>query len=559
MPHLLLPTPRSLIETGGWCPAYAPITRTLTDVGGVGAYALSIGPNSIQIHGDAAGQRYGDATLAQLRRRHGAMLPGLRIADAPAFPVRGVMLDISRDRVWTIAHLEATIDTLAAWKCNHLQLYTEHTFAYAGHDEVWAEASPLTASEVRHLITYAAERGIELAANQNCFGHLERFLERPAYRHLAELPPDGHWEAFGKRFTHPTSLCPGHPDALPFVADLLDQLLPLYDASIANIGCDETLDLGWGRSHAAVAERGRAAVYLEFVAKICAVVRRHGKRPAFWGDIALEHPEALAAIPADALCLAWGYEQDSDFARWCAQLCGVGREVWVCPGTSTWCSFTGRTWDRQGNLLAAARDGLAGGATGFLATVWGDYGYRQQWPLDLHGLAEAMHRAWSGTAPFDPRAAGLHAFGCPVVGPWIDALGDADLALRRTAENGQPVKNQSALFKDLHKPLHETWGGSAAEWDLVAERLRQCRATLPPGLSVQVAGELAHATDEALLAAERASARRRHDGPALRALAPRWRILADQHAAFWNLRCRPGGLAASLARTAAIISELETA
>jgi hypothetical protein len=81
----------------------------------------------------------------------------------------------------------------------------------------------------------------------------------------------------------------------------------------------------------------------------------------------------------------------------------------VCPGTSTWCSFTGRTWDRQGNLLAAARDGLAGGATGYLATVWGDYGYRQQWPLELHALAEAAHRAWSGTAPFSAQAAGLHA------------------------------------------------------------------------------------------------------------------------------------------------------
>jgi hexosaminidase len=558
-PHLLLPTPRSLTETGGWCPAAAPIIRTIADAGGVGAYILDIGPDGIRLHGDAAGQRHGEATLAQLRLRHGAMLPGLRIVDAPAFPVRGVMLDISRDRVWTTAHLESTIDLLAGWKCNHLQLYTEHTFAYAGHEEVWAEASPLTAADVRHLVAYAAARGIALAANQNCFGHLERFLERPAYRHLAELPPGGHWEAFGKRFTHPTSLWPGHPDALPFVRGLLDQLLPLYDAPIANIGCDETLDLGWGRSQDTVAQRGRAAVYLEFVARICAEVRRHGKRPALWGDIALEHPEALAAIPEDALCLAWGYEQDSDFARWCAQLRGVGREVWVCPGTSTWCSFTGRTWDRQGNLLAAARDGLTGGATGFLATVWGDYGYRQQWPLDLHGVAEALHRAWSGTAPFDPRAGGLHAFGCPAVGPWLDALGDADLALRRTAELGLPVKNQSALFKDLHKPLGEAWGGSPAEWDLVRERLGHCQATLPPGLSTQVAGELRHACAEAQLAAERASARRRQDGAALRALAPRWQALAEQHAAFWHRRCRPGGLSASLARTTAIITELASA
>jgi hypothetical protein len=553
---LLLPTPRSLVPGGAGAPGTAPVEEREVAVDGPEGYALSIADGRIRLDGTAAGRRHGRATLAQLRLHHGAQLPGLVIRDAPAFATRGVMLDISRDRVWTIPQLERTIATLAGWKINHLQLYTEHTFAYAGHAEVWGQASPLSADEVRHLVAVAAGHGITLAANQNCFGHFERWLERPRYRELAELPPGAHWEFAGRRFTHPTSLNPADPRSLALVRELLGELLPLFPAPMANIGCDETLDLGWGRSRAAVAAHGRAAVYLEFVAKVCAACRELGKRPAFWGDIALEHPEALAAIPTDALCLAWGYEADSDFARWCSQLRGVGREVWVCPGTSTWCSFTGRTWDRQGNLLAAARDGLAGGATGYLATVWGDYGYRQQWPLELHALAEAAHRAWSGAAAFDPRAAGLHAFACPEAGPWIDALGDADLDLRRTAEAGGPVKNQSALFKDTSKPLDEAWGGSAAEWDGVAARLSALGASMPPVPDPQVARELRHAVAEATLAAERGAARRRHDGAALRALAPRWQAVADSHADLWRQRCREGGLRDSLARTHALIAGL---
>jgi hypothetical protein len=64
---------------------------------------------------------------------------------------------------------------------------------------------------------------------------------------------------------------------------------------------------------------------------------------------------------------------------------------------------------------------------------------------------------------------------------------------------------------------------------------------------------------EAQLGADGGAARRRQDGAALRALAPRWQAVAEQHAACWRQRCRPGGLSASLARTTAIITELASA
>ena len=33
---------------------------------------------------------------------------------------------------------------LAEWKINQVFLYTEHTFAYEGHETVWKDADPLT-------------------------------------------------------------------------------------------------------------------------------------------------------------------------------------------------------------------------------------------------------------------------------------------------------------------------------------------------------------------------------------------------------------------------------
>ena len=70
--------------------------------------------------------------------------------------------------------------------------------------------------------------------------------------------------------------------------------------------------------------------------------------------IALSHPDAVARIPEDVIALAWGYEPDSDFFRWMQVLGDAGREAWVCPGTSSWRTMLGRSWERNANLAVAA-------------------------------------------------------------------------------------------------------------------------------------------------------------------------------------------------------------
>ncbi len=73
---------------------------------------------------------------------------------------------------------------------NQFQLYSEHTFAYKNHAEVHAKASPFTAAEIRELDAFCRERYVELVPNQNCLGHMNRWLKHERYRSLA-IEPDG--------------------------------------------------------------------------------------------------------------------------------------------------------------------------------------------------------------------------------------------------------------------------------------------------------------------------------------------------------------------------------
>ena len=152
-------------------------------------YRLQVTPAGVSlIAHDAAGLFYGAQTLAQLFKIDSGSLPIVTIEDWPDFSTRGVMLDVSRDKVPTMDTLLRLIDLLASWKINQLQLYIEHTFAYKNHREVWQNASPFTADEIRTIDSYCRERFIDLVPNQNSFGHMERWLKHSKYAPLAEAP-----------------------------------------------------------------------------------------------------------------------------------------------------------------------------------------------------------------------------------------------------------------------------------------------------------------------------------------------------------------------------------
>lgn len=590
-PPLLLPRPKRVVflegkalTPPGTAARFSEVPRNNLPGTSSESYRVRIESSSVVIESSTdAGRKRAQATLAQLGACYPDGIPAMLIEDWPSFATRGVMIDVSRDRVPTMSELFALCDWLASLKINHLQLYTEHTFAYPGHEEAWRGWSPLTPDEVRSLDRYSAERGIELSANQNCFGHLAKWLNHPKYQHLAETIGDWVFQNETESFPRsgPFSLCPTDPKSIEFIKDLLGQLLPCFKSPLVNIGCDETFDVGWGRSKAEVEKRGRAAVYFDFVRQIAEVVRSHGKQPMFWADIALTHPESIPLIPEDMIGLAWGYEPDAKFGEWSSRLREAGRECWVCPGTSSWRSITGRTTERRANIRRAAREGAARGATGFLITDWGDSGHHQQWPIAMHAIAEAADAAWNADNldTYDPRAASMHAFNDPSLklGPWLDAVGDVDVELRRIGGRvnpGQPpthLRNSSVLFCDMHIPDHPAKNDDeklrrglnstpASMWERAVGRLHELSASRPQ-VSEPLASELSHTLDVACFAAVRGLWRRtgKYSAKDRTELAGWLRTILAKHRELWLLRSREGGLDDSSRFYQRIIDDLEGA
>ncbi len=355
-------------------------------------YLLKITPSEIRISARTAqGVSYAAQTLRQIceQSQEGGKLPCIEIADWPDYLDRGVMLDITRDKVPTMQTLYRVIDMLASWKINHVQLYIEHAFAYRNHKTVWEKASPITGEQILELDRYCRDRFIELVPNQNSFGHMERWLRHDRYRPLAELPVD---------YDGPIrirSLCPIDPNSIALIEELYAEFLPHFTSQKFNVGCDETFELGKGRSKDICEQQGKGRVYLDYLLKVHKLCRKHGRTMMFWGDIILHYPELIGELPDDVIGLIWGYEADHDYDTQCAKFAESGIDFYVCPGTSSWCSIAGRTDNAIGNIANAVENGLKYNAKGFLLTDWGDHGHWQPLSVSYMPLAYGAGTCWA--------------------------------------------------------------------------------------------------------------------------------------------------------------------
>jgi hypothetical protein len=522
-------------------------------------YRIAVRHGRVRVEAaDAAGRFYARNTLTQMRRVFGRRLPTGVIEDWPDYPVRGVMLDISRDKVPTMETLFRLVDLFAEMKINHLQLYMEHTFAYRRHREVWSGASPMTAREVRALDAYCRERFIELVPNQNTFGHMHRWLKLPKYKRLAECP-DGFVTPWKDRRPDPFSLNPTDPASFRLVRELLGELLPNFAGRMVNVGCDETWDLGQGRSKAACARRGNGRVYLDYLLKIHRLVTAGGRRMLFWGDIILKYPDLIPELPRDLVALVWGYEGNHPFDKECAAFERCGLEFWVCPGTSAWNSIAGRTDNALENIRSAARNGLKHGARGFLLTDWGDNGHWQPWAASYLGFAAGAAMSWClrTNARLDwSRVLDAHVFRDET-----RRLGRAALDLGNAhRETGRLPFNASALFRLLHQNDIQPLLGEIAPGRLercrarIARILKTIRASRPKAPDARLVQEefilaarlLLHACDRGL-------------GRPGAKLAGDLRGILRNYEEQWLARNRKGGLSDSTHRLRQRISEYEAA
>ena len=361
----------------------------------VQGYKLSVKPNQMVVeYSSVEGMNNAISTMKQLAAQSNYQLPCVEIADHPDLKVRGAMLDISRGKIPTLQTLFGIVDFLADLKYNQLQLYVEgFSFAYPSFKNLWERTeTPLLPEEISQLDAYCRDRYIELVPNQNSLGHMDAWLKTDQFKDLAECPEG--YKLLGL-IEMKSTVAPLDPASLELVKKMSQDLLPNFESNQFNVNLDEPFELGKSKDHPVSDSKEIAEIYLGYAKKLNDYLKSKGKKMMMWGDMVSKNPEIIPEIPRNITLLEWRYESMQPFASICSKYQQAGLKYLVCPGTSSWSSFTGRTDNMMGNVENAISGAIRYGAEGMLITDWGDTPHLQYLTVSYPGLAYAGALSWN--------------------------------------------------------------------------------------------------------------------------------------------------------------------
>jgi hexosaminidase len=255
------------------------------------------------------GAMHGLETFLQLvSTANGACrLPAVTIDDAPRFPWRGFMLDVSR-HFEPIDEIKRTLDGMAVAKLNvfHWHLSDDQGFRaeskkFPKFTEVASDGLYYTQEQMREIVAYARARGIRVVPEFDMPGHTTSWLlaypEIGAGEDIKELP-----QQFG---IPEAELDPTNEKTYKFLDELIGEMAQIFPDEYFHIGGDETAGKGWLANPRIVEFMKKkgfttpAELQNYFNTRLLPILKKHGKKMMGWDEIL--NPE----LPKDIVVQSW--------------------------------------------------------------------------------------------------------------------------------------------------------------------------------------------------------------------------------------------------------------
>ncbi|MCM1177539.1 MAG: family 20 glycosylhydrolase [Clostridium sp.] len=302
------------------------ITLAIDSTDAAQSYRLCINGAGIDIKGGSYESVIsGIATLRQIIWSCGKELPGIEINDSPRFLWRGVMIDVAR-HFFTVEEMKMLIDRMALYKFNRLHWHLTDDQGWRmeikslpgltekgawrkmnNHDIACREIAEETADpkfllpedrisnglyggwytqeQIREIVEYAAERGIETIPEIDFPGHSLAVL-----RSYPQFSCDGNGGSWGTNFSSP--LCLGNDEVIQFCKKVLDEVFALFPSRYVHIGGDEVERTEWENCPKCQKRikdcgiNGTENLQAWFTRELESYCNAHGKTMVGWDEVA---------------------------------------------------------------------------------------------------------------------------------------------------------------------------------------------------------------------------------------------------------------------------------
>jgi hexosaminidase len=225
-------------------------SKPIQELGEDESYVLDVSASGAKLTAqNPLGIMHGLQTLLQLIEvtPNGFAAAAVHIEDAPRFPWRGLMIDVSR-HFSSMETLQRNIDGMAAVKMNvlHLHLSDDQGFRLQSKEfpkltEMGSDGQFYTQAEMRDLIGYASERGIRVVPEFDMPGHSTAwFVGYPA---LASGP--GPYEIERRWGIFDPAMDPAREETYKFIDKFIGEMAELFPDHYFHIGGDEVNGKQW--------------------------------------------------------------------------------------------------------------------------------------------------------------------------------------------------------------------------------------------------------------------------------------------------------------------------
>lgn len=237
----------------------------------------------------------------------GFAAPVVTIQDAPRFPWRGLMIDVSRHFI-PLTILKRNLDGMEAvkmdvfhWHLSENQGFRVESKKFPKLHEMGSDGLYYTQDEVRDLIAYARDRGIRVVPEFDMPGHSTAWFV--GYPELASAP--GPYEIERKWGIFDPAMDPTNEKTYKFLDEFVAELTTLFPDHYFHIGGDEVNGKQWD-ANSKIQEFKRAhnlqnneALQAYFSQRVQKIVSKHGKAVIGWDEL------LIPGVPKDLVIQSW--------------------------------------------------------------------------------------------------------------------------------------------------------------------------------------------------------------------------------------------------------------
>lgn len=208
------------------------------------------------------------------------------------FERNGLMLDCSRNAVFTVEKIKSILQVLARLGMNVLMLYTEDTYEVEQEPYFGIYRGRYTRDELREIDSYASVLGIELVPCIQTLAHLHNALKWPE---MEEVRDSADILQVGKEETY------------QFITHLLSTVKDTFSTNRVHLGMDEAIMLGLGNYLKENGYKKSSLLVKEHCLRVMDICRKLGLEPMIWSDMYITPNTggSYYQIPADADYAMW--------------------------------------------------------------------------------------------------------------------------------------------------------------------------------------------------------------------------------------------------------------